>query len=240
MLERREGDFAMRPLVCLILGAMLLTVVAVSGGCAQPKSPPRPKAAPKPALVLQGPPAPEPPPRPLHPLPAEVETDAAGATISVPAIGKSEDDARQVALRNARAEVMNYLNHTYGDIGWEPTIEFLTREGVVKLDSPQLVVVQGEDEKRFGVVARIDWSWEQMKKMQEQVNRAQGKAVESVVWSRLILSARVLAGLLVLALVLAAYIRLEEATRGYYTVLLRLAAGGVVTLAAVGLIFLFQ
>jgi hypothetical protein len=76
--------------------------------------------------------------------------------------------------------------------------------------------------------------------MQEEVNKVQANAKEGVIWQRLLLAARILAGLVVLALVVAAYIRLEEATRGYYTVLLRLTAGGVVMLAAVGLTFLFQ
>ena len=49
------------------------------------------------------------------------------------------------------------------------------------------------------------------------------------------LLARVLSGILAVALVTAAYLRLEESTRGYATKLLRLAAGLLLALVGTGL-----
>jgi hypothetical protein len=49
---------------------------------------------------------------------------------------------------------------------------------------------------------------------------------------------RVLGGLVVMLLVAAGYLRLEEATRGYYTGLLRAAAVGVVLLAALAFLII--
>jgi hypothetical protein len=46
---------------------------------------------------------------------------------------------------------------------------------------------------------------------------------------------RVLAGLVIALVVIAGYLRLEEATRGYYTQMLRLAAVTLVSLAAFAL-----
>jgi hypothetical protein len=74
----------------------------------------------------------------------------------------------------------------------------------------------------------------------DEVRQKQEAAVrEVVVQARLLVAVKVLAALVVLALVVGGYLKLEEATRGYFTTLLRLAAAGVVILTAVGLTFLF-
>jgi len=49
---------------------------------------------------------------------------------------------------------------------------------------------------------------------------------------------RVLGGVLALLLVVAGYLRLEEATRGYYTALLRAAALGVLAMVVLGLLMI--
>jgi hypothetical protein len=53
--------------------------------------------------------------------------------------------------------------------------------------------------------------------------------------SRHLILARILGGLVAMLLVLGGYLRLEEATRGYYTSLLRLSAVGVLTAVGAGL-----
>jgi len=74
----------------------------------------------------------------------------------------------------------------------------------------------------------------------DEVRQRRESAVrEGVVQARLLVAVKVLAALVVLALVVGGYLKLEEATRGYFTTLLRLAAAGVVILTAVGLTFLF-
>jgi hypothetical protein len=50
-----------------------------------------------------------------------------------------------------------------------------------------------------------------------------------------VLFARVLAGLVALLVVAGGYLRLEEATRGYYTTLLRAAAVAFLALVGAGL-----
>ena len=62
----------------------------------------------------------------------------------------------------------------------------------------------------------------------------QRHAQQDRVLDRHLLLARVLGGAVAVLLVLAGYLRLEDATRGYYTRLLRLAAIALVALAGVG------
>jgi hypothetical protein len=225
----------MRPSVCFVLIALLLTAFVVAVGRAAPK-PPLPAPPPPPEAKGPAAPAPRPPAVPQAPSAPAPQPESPAWTEY--AICDTADEARQVVLGLARTSVEKYLGAKYGDVGWTPSSDFLTHEGVVRLDAPQDVMVEGE--KHIKVTARIELSPHHLEKMQEEVNKVQANAKEGVIWQRLLLAARILAGLVVLALVVAAYIRLEEATRGYYTVLLRLTAGGVVMLAAVGLTFLFQ
>jgi hypothetical protein len=52
---------------------------------------------------------------------------------------------------------------------------------------------------------------------------------------RQLLLARLLAAAVAVLLVITGYLRLEHATRGYYTTLLRLAAVGIVAVVSAGL-----
>jgi hypothetical protein len=82
----------------------------------------------------------------------------------------------------------------------------------------------------------------EVERLHDLVNESRAEAErvarEDVVKWRLTLLAKVLAGAVVLLLVVGGYLRLEEATRGYFTTLLRLGAAGVVLLTVVGLTFL--
>ncbi len=74
-------------------------------------------------------------------------------------------------------------------------------------------------------------------RVQLEVTREQAEDLDKVAREermepRHLLLARILAGMVAMILVLGGYLRLEEATRGYYTLLLRAAA--VLVLVAVG------
>jgi hypothetical protein len=68
-----------------------------------------------------------------------------------------------------------------------------------------------------------------------QFDKMQDQARQDVRQHRQVMLFRVLAGLVALLLVLGGYLRLEEATRGYYTGLLRLTAAVLLLFVAAGL-----
>jgi hypothetical protein len=68
------------------------------------------------------------------------------------------------------------------------------------------------------------------------LQEVQKLAREERMQQRHLLLARVLVGLVALLMVVAGYLRLEDATRGYYTTLLRVAAVGILVLAGLGLL----
>jgi hypothetical protein len=152
-----------------------------------------------------------------------------------PAFGKTQAEAKEYALADVSDAVAKYLTKTYGDLGWTPTPEFLTKNNAVQYDQPKETQVDGEP--GVEVTAHVEMTLPLREKMQKEVNRLQDAGREEVVKQREWLLAKIVGGLVALCLVVAGYIKLEEATRGYYTTLLRVAAGGLVLLA-VGLLLI--
>jgi hypothetical protein len=141
--------------------------------------------------------------------------------------GRTGRAAREVALVKAQARVEEELRQLSGPAGWRLTPaqldpEHLTRLGVVR------EVGHNEEGERIKVSMRVELTPQYLSEVRQA-------ARQEVVLGRLLLLARGLAGLVILLVVVAGYLRLEEATRGYYTGLLRLTAAAVVLLAGVGL-----
>jgi len=143
--------------------------------------------------------------------------------------GPTPDAARERALENAQERVKTLLLDRFGNRGWtlapaQLDTDYLLESGVVQ--------EQGEPEPTKGVaegaiVAR--YKVELTRHYLEEVQRvAHGQRVQE----RHLVLARVLAGLVVLLLVVAGYLRLEDMTRGYATQLLRVSAFTLVALAA--------
>jgi hypothetical protein len=133
-----------------------------------------------------------------------------------------------VALAKAQDAVVELLRK---QLGCEPPEEQTDPEHLVDLG---VVKPQGDPEPRElhgerGVVVRYKVQLTAGYVAEVRVAARTQRQVE-----RLWLLARGLAVAVVLLLVVAGYLRLEELTRGYYTALLRLAAVVVVALAGVG------
>jgi hypothetical protein len=151
-----------------------------------------------------------------------------GLTWTETGYGETIDVARELALEKARYSVEDYLQRNHPDIGWQPTIERLRKEGVVRVDEPK----QGNfaEKKGYEVTAHVDLT--KLGKLQVDVDQAREQAQENAVFWRHLLLGRILAALVALFLIVGGYLRLEELTRGYYTTLLRVGAGAVMLLIA--------
>ncbi len=137
--------------------------------------------------------------------------------------GITVHDAEQHALEQAR----DWLAEK-GTFDWTPpSPDYLRRKGMVRFSEPT------EQELKLAGPMKVV-------KMTLTVTAAQAEELQQVareqrMQQRQWLGARVLTGLVVLLLVAGGYLRLEEATRGYYTTLLRAVALGVLALVGAGL-----
>jgi hypothetical protein len=142
--------------------------------------------------------------------------------------GRTESDARQHALEQAREWLAEK-----GGLDWTPAADYLLQKGLVRFLAPtEEEWKQAQDLKITGPMKVV--------KMELAVTAAQAEDVQQVarvqrMKQRQGVLARLLAGLVALLLVAGGYLRLEEATRGYYTTLLRTAALVVLALVGAGL-----
>jgi hypothetical protein len=146
--------------------------------------------------------------------------------------GQTAELARENALKNGRERVEKLLLKRLGPSGWWPaeeqvSTEFLLAHEVLKpVGEPELAAEVNVDGKP-GLVARC-----RVALTPSYLKEIETTARQQTVQDRHSVLARVLGGILAVVLVTAAYLRLEESTRGYATKLLRLAA--VIVLAVVG------
>jgi hypothetical protein len=138
--------------------------------------------------------------------------------------GATAAEAEQNALAAGRGLVLDHLHRDGVPWVWEPTDDYLRRAGIVRLGEPERTASGYRVEALVGVTPA-----------QRQRREMVGLDQEARTLGRLALLARVLAGLLALLAVAAAYLRLDEATKGYYTGRLRLAALALLGLAGFGL-----
>jgi hypothetical protein len=136
--------------------------------------------------------------------------------------GTTEQDARTHALEQAR----DWLAEK-GPFDWTPPVDYFLRRNMVRFSEPT-----DQELKLAGPMKMV--------KMDLTVNVGQAEEIQLVareyrMKDRQGVLARVLAGLVALLLVAGGYLRLEEATRGYYTTLLRSAAAFILALVGAGL-----
>jgi hypothetical protein len=109
------------------------------------------------------------------------------------------------------------------NLGWTPTPEYLREKGMVQFDEPtekDSAIAKELGVRMKAVTMNLEITADQARDIQKQARQ------ERMV-SRHLLLARVLGGVVCLLIVVGAYLRLEEATKGYYTRLLRLTAIGI-------------
>jgi hypothetical protein len=147
----------------------------------------------------------------------------------VDGFGTTATAAKERALVHAQERVERLLQDRYRETNWKPPEEllatdFLTQCRVVQpLGEPKLAPGLG-DEK--AMVARY-----KVELTRDYLQAVQRVAREQRVQERHLILARVLGGLVVLLLVAAGYLRLEDMTRGYATTMLRVAAFSLVAIA---------
>jgi len=151
-------------------------------------------------------------------------------TWEVEGLAKTLDDAEANALEKARDRVVEELNERYGERDWKLPPSFLRQ---LKMTRPA-AAPEEIDLERSG----RSWSVRLTVELTpEALSEIQKLAREQRMVERHRLAARGLAGLLAVLLVAFGYLRLEDATKGYHTTLLRLAALAVLVGAGV---FLWQ
>jgi hypothetical protein len=136
--------------------------------------------------------------------------------------GLTPKDAEQDALKSACEELSKPSN-----LGWAPEPEFLREKGMVRFGQPT--------EENFEKSGPMQVVTMHLEVTAEQARAIQKQAREERMKSRQWVSLLGLGGMVCLLAVAGAYLRLEEATKGYYTRLLRLAAVGIVLIVIVGL-----
>jgi hypothetical protein len=160
------------------------------------------------------------------------EDKKAGELGTVTAVGQTEKLAREVAQLKAREEVLTFLARQKPPVRWQPTLEFLQSHNFVRDEVMTVETARDANGKEVGgaqhwCTLRVDLSPALFTEILEEENR-------SIQVDRQWLAGKVLAVVLALVLALGGYFYLDEATKGFYTVMLRLGAitlVGVVSLA---------
>jgi hypothetical protein len=221
--------------LCLIALCASIGVIRVSSSLARSDPAAPPAVAPSPPAPPAAP-APKGKPAKKHRLRALERLQQAAA---VPEPGpdpawvvdgydlEDADAAQQAAMRKAAESVQEYINKHYGSLGFKPTLEQLVKAGVVRPEG-----TPGTRELKDGEVKEAHAKVEMTRSYREGLQRM---VLQQHTRQRQWLAARALGGFVALLLVCGGYMRLEEATRGYYTRLLRLAAFGVLVGVGVGL-----
>ena len=152
-------------------------------------------------------------------------------TWTITAWGKTPQDGNEVALETAREEVREYLTRQDPGVQWTPSRDWVDKN-LVKTRHQE---VKNHEEPLLGegydVTLKVEVGPKQYREILE-------KDREQRVQQRELLLARVLAGVVALLVAAVAYLRLDEATKGYYSLWLRLGALGLVGGVAAALLVL--
>lgn len=151
---------------------------------------------------------------------------------TVEGLGHTKADARQDALEKAQAKLIVFLHEQNPPVEWTPPLSYIrahlvkseTEEEARELDPPvgQVQVVR----------LMVELTPDDRPYVLEQDRHCRMKP-------RLVLAGLILGSLVALLAAVAAYVRLDEWSKGYYTNWLRLAAVGFVG-GAVALLLVFS
>jgi hypothetical protein len=133
--------------------------------------------------------------------------------------------AEDLALEKARDWLVENAR-----LDWTPDPEYLRRRGLVHPIEPT-----AEDKASAHKVGDEEPVRLELAVTRDQAEDLYKVAREQRMVPRHLLVARILAAVLAVVLVAGGYLRLEEATRGYYTLLLRAAAVAVLVVVGAGL-----
>jgi hypothetical protein len=148
--------------------------------------------------------------------------------------GKTAEAAKQLALDGARDWVAVYLTEQSPPLQWRPDAEYLQQNKMVAFSDPETVRVgpEGHEEEFQQVTATVEVTNKTFSDMQEQDRKLRADLRKLVSKDRQTLLAKILAGVVATLAAVAIYLRLDDATKGYYSLWLRL--GSVALVATVG------
>lgn len=137
-------------------------------------------------------------------------------TWTVSGWGKTVEDANQVAADNARRKVCTYLAKQDPPIHWQPSADYVRQDLIKQWSQPEVKDLPDLG-KMYEQTVTVELDARHYRDILE--HDRQDRAGE-----RQLMLAKVVGVLLAVLLAVFGYFRLEETTRGYYTLWLRLAA----------------
>jgi hypothetical protein len=149
--------------------------------------------------------------------------ESGAATWTITAYGETEERATERAREKAWQQVCDYLARQDPPVRWRPDVRWVD-DNLVKGRAPVKQVELDDLGKGYErqLVVKVD-----PKERREMLEHDRQETMRQ----RQLLLARILAGVVALLVGVVGYLRLDEATKGYYTVWLRLGAlalvGGV-------------
>lgn len=163
----------------------------------------------------------------------EASANRTSFSTTVTEVGMTPDDAEQVARRAARKVVLEFLRQHNPPLTWRRSAEDLDR--FVEKDSVQTEEIADENFRNLGFRYRTTLKVEvKPRDYREILESDYHHELEERHW----LVGKVLAGLVVLLGTIAVYFRLDEWTKGYYTMWLRLGAATLLASVLGGLLLL--
>jgi hypothetical protein len=145
-------------------------------------------------------------------------------------VAPNSDDAKKIALDEARDKVVEYLAKLNPPMQWRPDAEYLQQNKMVTFSEPAEQEVGVEIGQK--VSAKVEITSKTFADMQDQDRKYRADLRKLVSRDRQTLLGKILAGFVASLAAVAVYLRLDEATKGYYSLWLRL--GSVALVATIG------
>ena len=156
------------------------------------------------------------------------ETSSSSVEISFwtkPSYGRSEEIARQLALEAAQRELTGQLAKKIPSLRWTPSIEYIDERVKEVLPTEDKVEVDGRQMQGVSLLVELSGDdYLEIEHLDQHMRRDQ----------RQVFLARIVASIVTICAAVAGYLRLDEATKGYYTNLLRLGSLAVIGTVGAG------
>jgi hypothetical protein len=156
--------------------------------------------------------------------------DRQGLLGTVKGWGENKQQAKDYALEKVKDRVEKHLRRQAPGLEWFPPKDYIN-DHFLK-EPAQRRADQDQEVDNVNNVQCWEWTVEVTPQDWEEILRHNR---DIRVQRRMGLLGKILAGLLVLLGVAVGYVRLDEWTKGFYTIWLRLAAGGILAAAGTGL-----
>jgi hypothetical protein len=155
----------------------------------------------------------------------------------VEGFGINMEDANKSAWEKANALVVEYLDNQTPALQWRPSSSDFIKKNFkiqpIKINDNDTNPTIPDFGKMVKVSFRVEMTAESRKAIWEQEHHYRTE-------NRQLFLAKILAGLIAVFAAFAGYVRLDEMSKGYYTVWLRCAAAGVIGAAGAGVWLLIK